>query len=377
MLKPASQANQANQANLVSNQELKRFLLHDDILVRETVAFYLFESWSPDDDLIPLVLEGCRRFGEESSFATLGFARRFRFSAGALLDAVQELERSRPPRVEEWLGCAPLGLIGSHEDLLRSVLSRNTMARIERRRAFSAMSTTELWRRLTAAAHRVDAQGSDRGEQHELDDLKEALANRETRQAALEKGRELDQLSGYCLKSSLIELAGAMGLHELTRILVECLDNPDDDLADAAAKSLSRVAAPWVVPRIREQYPDRSWDFRLFAIGALQPIKTKIATTALHALLEIEDDPALRGRIFDALRFHFTQEAAARIREEIRERSSWMLVDELKKAFYVNAVVLGRDDPEAEAWVRDDDAVAEDGILFDIPVMDLGEGSIE
>ena len=87
----------ANQVNLVPNEELKRFLLHDDIMVRESVAFYLFESWSPDDDLIPLVLEGCRRYGEESSFATLGFARRFRFSTGALLDAVQELERSHPP----------------------------------------------------------------------------------------------------------------------------------------------------------------------------------------------------------------------------------------------------------------------------------------
>ena len=65
------------------------------------------------------------------------------------------------------------------------------------------------------------------------------------------------------------------------------------------------------------------------------------------------------------------------MREEIRERSSWMLDDELKKALYVNAVILGRDDPEAEAWVFDDDDVAEDGILFHIPVMDFGEGPLE
>jgi hypothetical protein len=54
-----------------------------------------------------------------------------------------------------------------------------------------------------------------------------------------------------------------------------------------------------------------------------------------------------------------------------------MIGDELKKALYVNAVVLGRDDAEAVAWVRDDDDVTEDGISFHIPVMDLGEGSIE
>ena len=367
--------NPFSHVNLVPNEELRQFLLHDDIMVRESVAFYLFESWSPDDALIPLVLEGCRRYGEESSFNLLGFARRFRFSTGALLDAVQELERSQPPHVEEWLGRAPLGLIQSHEDLLRTVLSLNTMARIERRRAFAGMSTTELWRRLTATAHRFDAQGSDREEQHELEDVKEALATRETQPAVLEKVRELDQLPGHCLKTCLIELAGAMRLHELTRVLVERLGDPDDDeLAEAAAASLARLGAPSVVRQIREQYPDRPWDFRLFALGALQAIKTESAETTLRALLEIEDDPALRGRIFDALRFHFTQEAAARMREEIRERSSWMLDDELKKAFHVNAVILGRDDPEAEAWVFDDDDVAEDGILFHIPVMDFDEG---
>ena len=69
--------NPFSQVDLVPNEELKQFLLHENIMVRESVAFYLFESWSPDDALIPLVLEGCRRYGEESSFATLGFASLF------------------------------------------------------------------------------------------------------------------------------------------------------------------------------------------------------------------------------------------------------------------------------------------------------------
>ena len=138
--------------------------------------------------------------------------------------------------------------------------------------------------------------------------------------AVLEKVRELDQLPGRCLKTCLIELAGAMKLHEAAHVLVECLGDPDDDeLAEAAAKSLSRLGAPSVVRQIRTQYPDKPWDFRLFAIGALQPIKTGGAETTLQALLEIEDDPALRGRIFDALRFHFTRGAAACMRAEIQE----------------------------------------------------------
>ncbi len=82
--------NPFSQVNLVPNEKLKQFLLHDDIMVRESVAFYLFESWSPDDDLIQLVLEGCRRYGEESSFATLGFAR----SSGDLSAKLGSVHRS-------------------------------------------------------------------------------------------------------------------------------------------------------------------------------------------------------------------------------------------------------------------------------------------
>lgn len=364
-------------ANQLPSDELKRFLLHDDILVRESVGFYLYESWSPDEDLIPLVLEGCRRFGEEASFATLGFASRFRWSTGALLDAVQELERSQPPHVEALLGTAPLAVVQSHEDLLRAVVSMPTWARIERRRAFTELSTMALWIRLTEAAHRSDLHGASREEQHVLEDLMEALARRETRQATLEKVDELDALPGYRLKHCLIELAGAMRLHEHTNSLIERFEHDDDELAAAAAAAVARMAAPWAVHRIRELYHHRSWSFRLYALCALQPIKTAEVETTLRAFLEVEDDPAIRGRIFDALRFHFTEDVAILMREELRASSSWMLDEELKKALWVNAQVLGRGDPEAYAWVFEDDSVGEDGILFDIPVMDLGEGPLE
>lgn len=361
----------------LQNEELKQFLLHEDMMVRECVAYYFFESWSDDDDLIPLVLEGCRRYGEEASFSTLQLARRFRFSTAALLDAVQELERSQPPYVESWIGRAPLSLIQSHEDLLRTVLSLGTVARIERRRVFSQMSTTELWRKLTATAHRADVQGTSPTDEELLVDLKEAIASRESRQGIAEKVRDVDQLPGYWLKVCMLELAGAMKLLEVTRTVAHQLAGEDDDLAETAATALSRMGGDGVVHYVQDHYADKPWAFRLHAIGALQAIKTGKAEATLCALLEIEEDPALRGRLFDALRFHFSEGAAKLMRDEIVDPTSWMLDEELKKALYVNAKILGRDDPQAEEWVLDDDAISSDGILFHIPVMDLGTGSLE
>jgi hypothetical protein len=361
------------QHTAVRDDELRRFLLHDDIIVRESVAFYLFESWSTDDDLIPLVLEGCRRFGEESSLTTLGFASRYPWSTGALLDAVQELERSHPPYLEDWVACAPLPLLHSHVELLRSVLSLPARARIERRQKLSTMTANALWRKLVEVAHRIDASGSDHERRYELRDIEEAFASRVSREAILERLRQLDRMPGHRLELCLIELAGINALHEFVPNLVERLGDPDDTVADATADALARMGGSLATRLIRKQYRTRPWDFRLYAIGVLQAIKTRASETTLRSLLEHEDDPALRGRVFDALRFHFTDEAAALMRQEILEPTSWMLDDELKKAVYVNSRLLGRDDPEAEAWVHDENFLVDESILFHIPVMDLGD----
>jgi hypothetical protein len=357
------------------SEELRGFLLHEDLIVRESVAFYFFESWSLDDDLIPLVLEGCRRYGEEASFATLGFASRYPWSTGALLDAVQELERSHPPYLEDWVARAPLPLLHSHEELLRGVLTFPARASIEQRQGFAAMSTDNLWRKLVQVARRIDTTGADHEHRYELQGIEDAFAKRVSNEAILEKMRHLDRLAGHRLKLCVIELAGMMKLREATTLLVDRLRDQDDTLADGAADALSRTGGALPIRLIQERYPTESWDFRLYAISVLQAIKSPTSETTLRTLVELEDDPALRGRIFDALRFHFTEEAATLLRREIRDSTSWMLDDELKKALYVNATLLDRDDPEAEAWVHEDDSLVYESVLFHIPVMDLGSSA--
>ena len=83
---------QGNPVPPVPNEVLKRLLLHEEPLVRELVTFYFHESWSLDEGLIPLVLEGYRRFGEESSFFSLGHATRFPLNTCSMLESVMELE---------------------------------------------------------------------------------------------------------------------------------------------------------------------------------------------------------------------------------------------------------------------------------------------
>ena len=354
----------------VPNEALKRFLLHEDPMVRELVAFYFHESWSLDEGLVPLVLEGCRRYGEEASFVPLSLAERFPLTASSLLESVMELERSQPPFVEDWLARAPLSLVKSHEDLLRSALSFSALARLERRRGLKQMSTTELWQKLALYASYFEKSGFEREHWKHLEDLLDALATRETRQAVVERFHDIERIQSVVQCRALIGLAGSMKLYEVTRTLVDLLGHKEDALAEAASEALSRLGSPACVRLLHARYRKSSWSFRLYAIGALQAMKFPSSETLLRALVGVEEEPALRGRIFDALRFHFTDRAGALMRSELREPTSWMLPGELEKALYVHARILGRQDDEAGRFRQDMEREGDTSIFLRIPVME-------
>lgn len=96
-------------------------------------------------------------------------------------------------------------------------------------------------------------------------------------------------------------------------------------------------------------------------------MKFPSSETLLRGLVDVEENPALRGRIFDALRFHFSEAAGALMRSELREPTSWMLPEELEKALYVHTRILGY---SADRLGQEMDRDWDSGIFFRIPVMD-------
>jgi len=248
-------------------------------------------------------------------------------------------------------------------------LSDSAHARVEQRRRLRQMSTTELWQRLSLLASDFDTPRFELDDWEPVEDLLEALTARETRQVVVEKFQKLDRMKSFLLQWALIGLAGSMKLYEVTRPLVELLGHDDDGLAEAASAALGRLGSPACLSLLDARYREGSFGFRLYAIGALQAMKLPSSETLLRGLVDVEADPALRGRIFDALRFHFTEAAGAMMQSELREATSFMLPDELEKALFVHARVLRRKDDEADG-LRHENPGWDSGILFQIPVME-------
>jgi hypothetical protein len=319
---------------------LEPFLLHASSMVRDSVGFHFYESWSAEEELAPLVLEACRRYGEEASLNLLSFGCRFPLSSRGLVEALRAVARSRPPFVEQWVSLAPLSLTRGRAELLRSVLSRRAIARLERRTLFHRETTTELWRRLDGLCRKLDARAVEPGERDEIDDLLEALSALERRDGVAKRVLALQESASY-LRWALVELSGVMRLSELGENLVDLLETGEDGIARAAAQALARVGSTPVVSSIGARYAGGSRRFRRFALSVLKAIKVEASAALLADLAEDESDPALRGRVFDALRFQFSDRSEELLRRELEHPSSWMISGEIGKALYVFAALKG------------------------------------
>ena len=319
---------------------LEPFLLHERSMVRDSVGFHFHESWSSDEELALLVLEACHRYGEETCLNLLSFGCRFRLSSRGLVEALRALARSRPPFVEQWVSLAPLSLTRGRAELLRSVLSRRAIARLERRTYFHRETTTELWRRLDGLCRKLDARAAAPGERDEIDDLLEALSALERPETVAKRVLVLEESARH-LRWALVELCGVMRLPEIEGYLVELLETGEDAIARAAVQALARIGSTAVVSFIGARYAFSSKRFRRFALPVLKAIKLENSGALLRELVESELDPALRGRIFDALRFHFTKASETILRRELERPTSWMIPEEIRKALHVFSMLQG------------------------------------
>jgi hypothetical protein len=358
---------------------LRPFLLHEDSMVRDSVAFAFFESWSKDPDLVPLVLEACGRYGEEDTLNLLGFGYRFRLDARGLVESLRALTAGHPPFVEQWVASAPLDLLSSRAELARSVLSPRAMARLSRRERFRGMKAPDLWRRIEALSA-MDDRGYQRGDWDEIEDLIEGLSALAKRDWLLERLAAVPDLPPGHLRWAIVDLIGASSLETAVDGLVDLLEYEDDGLGRASVQALARTVSGSRVSDcvrvIRNRYRDGSRRFRRFALALLKAIQSEESRTLLRALVDLETDPALRGRIFDAVRFHFDDESETLLREELARPTSWMISEEIEKALFVSARIRGEADPDGDRWRRELAARGDTEIYFHIPFLGLsGEGA--
>jgi len=342
---------------MVDRENLKRFLLHPELSVREFVVEYFKESWDQGEDLLPLVLEACVLYGDEINNLLVVQSTRFRVSCESLAGVLSLLKRCEHKNIQlhagRLLAAAPMEILraAKAEILACPHLPEHAAERIRRRLDFSERLSEALWDELRRFAAELD----DAEEPWNLDhsyahDLVKELAVRET-----PDGRTIcDQLQsaeveGLWLEVFLADLAGARRLRETIPALVAKLRLDDDVLLESVAEALARIGDPEAVRRIRELFAQESWDFRLVASDLLGNIKQPESEDAILALLPTEEDVTVRTNFCFALCRLFSERGIETVKAEINSEYDRGMVC-LEEVLLDVAVVLGVSLSEAETW---------------------------
>lgn len=339
---------------------LKPYLLDDDPWVRRAVARYFDEGWSQDDDLIPVILDACDRFGYRDNVSSLACCRHlpltpttFERALHLLAEATHDNAAMHLSRV---VANAPVDLLRKHEAAVlgnEHLLEDDRMS-IQHRLDFMSWSGERLWQELQKRASQYDKsdEWSD-GDSISEDAVLDALAHHDVPDTETICRLLADTtITGSWLEMFLVDLAGSRRLTETIPVLLEMLRDADGSLPENCPPTLARIGHPEIVRRIRGSYPAASWSFKNLSVTVLGEIKHPESEDAILACLEEEDDIEIRTELCHSLCRLFSEGGVEVVRRQIRDGyHEWIVC--LEEALLPVAQVLGIELPEAEQWRKE------------------------
>jgi hypothetical protein len=341
---------------MLTDAELKPFLLHEDQQVRLRVAEYFADGGSTDPGLLPLVLDAWERWGNATG--VIAYGHHFAITGDALvrlLDLLAEAEDlNGVMHANSILERTPLELARRHRERIENTANVpvKTSERLDRRQKLLKYDADELWEELQEFGEDCAADDEDELDRTYADDLVEALA-----QAAAPDVETLTDLLAKeppdissDLELWLVGLAGARRLRAAVPALVDKLGVGGlRYVSGCAGQVLPRIGDPAAVQLIRDRFHDEDRDFRAMAAEHLCYFRHPIAEEALLALLPDETDDFIRTELCLGLCQLFSPKALEVVREAVRDGYEIIRVD-LEDELLITAEVLGIDLPEAERW---------------------------
>jgi hypothetical protein len=342
---------------MLSAEQVKPLLLHEDRPVRDLAVDYFRSCWSQDTALAPMILRACRQYGVDENVHGLMACSRFVIEDESFDDLLQMLAEAKDYdtawRLYHILIHTPVDVLLRRESALldASNLPDELLNRINRRRDLSGWPGPKLWQEIRDFADRsADKKYVGEIDHAYADDLVEALGRHDEPAAATICGllHSFGEDGGW-LEICLVDLAGERRLRETIPLLVDRLRIDTDYLRERVMEALGKIGDPEAVRLIRAAFPSEPWHFKNYASDAMGRVKCPITEEAILELLEIEEHPGIRTMLCMELCDMFSERGVRVVRHQIRSGYDRMLVC-LEDHLLPVAHVLGIELPEADAW---------------------------
>jgi hypothetical protein len=342
---------------MLTTEQVKPFLLHEDSMVRNAAVRYFDGSFSCDLDLVPLILQSCERFGYEANLHGLAVGHHFSLTEETFDQVLRHLAQARDDdtvyHLNRMILHAPLELLRSRE---QAILNHPRFdARItdylRRRQELAVKSVDFLWEELQDFARRSEDKRHVGSIDHSYTDaLISALAEHDTPDAeTVCRSLAAPGVEERWLGIFLIDLAGKRRLREAIPMLVEKFHIDTDYLLERCMEALARIGDPEAVRVIRAAFPDAERTFKSYTSSVLGKIKHAESEDAILFLLETESEPSIRTNLCHGLCLLFSARGVDVVRREIATGYDRWQVNLEDKLLPV-AQVLGIELPEAKVW---------------------------
>lgn len=343
--------------------EIKPRLLDERAYVREFAVDYLADCWAADADILPLILEGFRRYGVDNAHRMLLQAFRFRVTADviepltALLSEVKSFDARKA--ISYVLAQMSPESFAQHEDLLRcSSLDVDVLRRLRVQKDLLELklSGEEHFKELRMLAEICDkAEGWPK--EVELG-AHEILIRQLTEQGLPSEDDVVQMLAAYAdntgdwMELFLVNLAGARGLKAAIPELVRRLHSDSYVLLEECLSALTRINDASTIELLKNDWAEGSWTFKNFANGILSRSKTRESEAALLSVLKTEEDNSVCTMICMAL-CRLGSAAGIEATLEMISRGYTDSLCRLEHEVLPTAALLDIELPEASAWIED------------------------
>ena len=327
---------------MLKPSDVKPFLVHPEVVIREFAANYFAKSFCRDPDLMPIILNNCLMNDECSQ---LSFAVGFLQSQETLTEILKRIAR-QDANLNHYVKLVrhiEPRLLERNFSAIRkySLLKEDVAQKIK----LLGLSTDELWDKL------LDFAKSNQDKYvHEFDFasgeemVKELGARSDVPILEMRQRLQLDPDGSY-EEIFMSTLAGELHDEASIPFLIEKMSINGDLICETAVDALVKIGTESVVELVLKRYLVDKGYFRRNAASLFGQIKLAVVEEVLLKLLPMEEDMDNATVLADSLCQLLSKEGIHMVQQLIQEGYASFLVS-LEESLYVNCMINGVKIPE-------------------------------
>ncbi len=356
----------------LSEGQIKQGILHPDRAVRNIAVRYFSESFSPDQSVMPLVIQAVETYGWRDAVSAYMLRHGLAQTDETLRWILSELAKDGDHEDEDWrryrgllldlLAQTDANLLSRYEsqitdtDAIDSNVREAITERIRLLWADPDICWTEFeqWCDKEKSKLYVNEVNLD-----EPCRWVEAIARHGKRYVdrvlsiLQEEVEDFENHPMDWMEPLVVRLAGEMRLESAIPLIVKKLNEEGDLLCEECQRALRKIGNDKVVEEVCRNYSKADWSYRLFASGTLEQIHGDLVVTKCLKLLSDEEDHDVRIWLSHAVLRQFSHDGIEPICQLILKGPLDPEMRELRRELLTACTFMGVTFPEMEQWKKD------------------------